>query len=54
MKNELKIFGLFFVGVSIGSLNPTNSVWGWLIPLAIATIFIGLDTYFDIRKDKEK
>lgn len=49
---ELKILGLFFLGISIGSLNPYNHILGWLIPLIISTIFIILDLVIEYKSNK--
>jgi hypothetical protein len=49
MTNELQTLGLFFLGVSVGSLNPSNSILGWLIPITIGTIFIVLDLYYEVK-----
>jgi len=45
MTDELMTMGIFFVGLAIGSLNPFNSLLGWIIPMTIATVFVALSEY---------
>jgi hypothetical protein len=52
MVSELKTFGILFLGMAIGYLNPIKSHLGWIIPMVIATFFIGLDLYFEYKDRK--
>ena len=53
MSKELQVFSMFFLGIGIGSLNPAKSLWGWVIPILIATIFFWLGYYFNYKEKKE-
>lgn len=45
-----KMLAMFFVGMSIGSLNPADTAYGWLIPLAIATVFMIIEMSNDYKR----
>lgn len=47
MSNDLLTMGIFFTGISIGSLSPYK--WMWLIAILIASFFIIIDMIFTIK-----
>lgn len=47
---DAKVFGLVLVGMAIGALAPIEArPWSWIIPLSIATFFIGIDLFWEFR-----
>lgn len=54
--SDLKILGLFFVGIAIGCLFPKedNSRIGMLITMGIGLVFLIIDIICDIRERSDR
>lgn len=50
--SELIALAMFFVGISVDSLNKGESPLGWIVPMTIATIFTILDFIVDSKRRK--
>jgi hypothetical protein len=53
--NELKTFGLFFLGLALGCLYPRefNLMYGMICFMSFGTILVFMDEIMNIRARKE-
>ena len=49
-----KGLGLLFLGIALGSLNPERGLLGWIVPMIVATMFIGIDLLIELKNNGEK
>lgn len=47
MADGFMTMSIYFVGMAIGSLTPTEHMLGWIIPMSLATLLMFLSLWFN-------